>query len=396
MLLAKALLCIAALVLVQPAASIQVRNNATNGWIDRRDKHAQFMFEIQSINGSIVLAYADNTQAAKDADELALLYGGRSGIDFRKGNRHINLTNEVWISPLRGYLLLLRAPGPTQPPSAFVNAGRVNFDCNDGCCSREFSNDNAFKCTPGGRQCTGIGRSGGGKKGDWAYCSQNSECSNGCCSREFSGDNALKCTPGGRQGGGSGGGNTAGGQLRITVGRNRIWIGACEGHQIVGDLWSVCDAGGCQVDERQHNCNWVPSASITVTSGLVIKYKAEAHFNGYDGRDGVVSTLMDQVLKADSNRDSQSYWPWYSSDCVNGDWYQAWNHWVTDYAQIDTWNAQGGYADWMQVNLWGPDRKNVGCTIANALGSILASIPNPTAKATGGLLKIVALVGCSG
>ncbi|KAJ3127063.1 hypothetical protein HK098_006860 [Nowakowskiella sp. JEL0407] len=35
------------------------------------------------------------------------------------------------------------------------------------------------------------------QKGDWEYCTTSQECDNGCCSKEFSDDGKLKCTPGG-------------------------------------------------------------------------------------------------------------------------------------------------------------------------------------------------------
>lgn len=36
-----------------------------------------------------------------------------------------------------------------------------------------------------------------GGKGDWEFCSSSSECDNGCCSSQYSNDGKTKCTPGG-------------------------------------------------------------------------------------------------------------------------------------------------------------------------------------------------------
>src|SRR5688500_15702376 len=42
----------------------------------------------------------------------------------------------------------------------------------------------------------------GGNLGDWAFCTTDSECINGCCSKEYSDDGKYKCTPGSGQCGG--------------------------------------------------------------------------------------------------------------------------------------------------------------------------------------------------
>ena len=67
----------------------------------------------------------------------------------------------------------------------------VNEECASGCCSNEWSDDNKYKCTPGGSRCTG------NRLDDWVFCTQNSDCANGCCSKQWSDDGQHKCTPGG-------------------------------------------------------------------------------------------------------------------------------------------------------------------------------------------------------
>ena len=67
----------------------------------------------------------------------------------------------------------------------------VNEECTSGCCSKEWSDDKKYKCTPGGSQCTG------NRLADWVFCTQNSDCANGCCSKQWSDDGRYKCTPGG-------------------------------------------------------------------------------------------------------------------------------------------------------------------------------------------------------
>jgi len=61
--------------------------------------------------------------------------------------------------------------------------------CDDGCCSKEDSNDGQYKCTPSGCQCIGA------KIGEWDFCSKSCQCSNNCCSKQYSSDGKLKCTP---------------------------------------------------------------------------------------------------------------------------------------------------------------------------------------------------------
>jgi len=39
----------------------------------------------------------------------------------------------------------------------------------------------------------------GGKKGNWEFCSASSECQCGCCSKQYSDDGRYKCTPGSTQ-----------------------------------------------------------------------------------------------------------------------------------------------------------------------------------------------------
>ena len=67
----------------------------------------------------------------------------------------------------------------------------VNAECASGCCSNELSDDEKYKCTPGGSKCTG------NLLPDWTFCTQSSECTNGCCSKQYSDDGRYKCTPGG-------------------------------------------------------------------------------------------------------------------------------------------------------------------------------------------------------
>ncbi|PRP84963.1 hypothetical protein PROFUN_07348 [Planoprotostelium fungivorum] len=86
-------------------------------------------------------------------------------------------------------------------------------ECNNGCCSSQYSGDGKTKCTPGGSNCVSGGGGGGGhgSKSDWSMCSSDSECQNGCCSKQYSNDGQFKCTPGASQCGGGGGGNNNGG-----------------------------------------------------------------------------------------------------------------------------------------------------------------------------------------
>ncbi|TPX38206.1 hypothetical protein SmJEL517_g00366 [Synchytrium microbalum] len=54
--------------------------------------------------------------------------------------------------------------------------------CANNCCSKEYSNDGNYKCTPGGTKCLSVAL-----YNDWSYCNVSSTCSSGCCSSQYSG-----------------------------------------------------------------------------------------------------------------------------------------------------------------------------------------------------------------
>lgn len=66
----------------------------------------------------------------------------------------------------------------------FCSAGS---ECANSCCSKKYSDDGRYNCTPGG--CTNLV--------EWEFCAANSQCANKCCSSKYSDDGKLKCTPGG-------------------------------------------------------------------------------------------------------------------------------------------------------------------------------------------------------
>ncbi|KAJ3122327.1 hypothetical protein HK098_002950 [Nowakowskiella sp. JEL0407] len=87
-----------------------------------------------------------------------------------------------------------------------------NSECANKCCSKEYSGDGKFKCTPNGSRCTGTqapvtktikysaspaaATSLPMNLGEWQFCSSSKQCLNKCCSKEYSGDGKYKCTPG--------------------------------------------------------------------------------------------------------------------------------------------------------------------------------------------------------
>jgi len=90
-------------------------------------------------------------------------------------------------------------PVPTTSPAPSPTGGLGEWEfcddslqCANGCCSKEFSGDGKYKCTPNGKKCKK-----NATKGEWEFCSSSSECLNHCCSKEYSGDKKYKCTPGG-------------------------------------------------------------------------------------------------------------------------------------------------------------------------------------------------------
>ncbi|KAL3765985.1 hypothetical protein ACHAWU_002700 [Discostella pseudostelligera] len=81
--------------------------------------------------------------------------------------------------------------------------------CSNGCCSSYNSDDGFYTCTvvEGGNLATGICIDGSkseagnsaideyGTRGDWQACHDSLQCSNGCCSKSYSDDRMYKCTP---------------------------------------------------------------------------------------------------------------------------------------------------------------------------------------------------------
>ncbi|KAJ3123541.1 hypothetical protein HK098_001844 [Nowakowskiella sp. JEL0407] len=99
---------------------------------------------------------------------------------------------------------------PLTSPSSVTNLGEWEFcssskQCANKCCSKEYSGDGKFKCTPSGTQClvdpiTSITSSSptppsSSNLGLWDFCSKSSQCTNRCCSNVYSGDGKFKCTP---------------------------------------------------------------------------------------------------------------------------------------------------------------------------------------------------------
>ncbi|KAJ3128044.1 hypothetical protein HK098_005256 [Nowakowskiella sp. JEL0407] len=99
---------------------------------------------------------------------------------------------------------------PSPPPKLLNdwNFCTNSTQCKNACCSKEFSDDGKYKCTPGGTHCNDIidlnqtttviiPTASPGIIGDWNFCQLSSECVSNCCSNEYSDDGKFKCTPGG-------------------------------------------------------------------------------------------------------------------------------------------------------------------------------------------------------
>jgi len=107
--------------------------------------------------------------------------------------------NNITITAPPTYNTQSPVPTPTtnEPQPTSGGKGKWEFctqssECANGCCSKEYSGDGQFKCTPGGTQCKKLAT-----KGNWEFCSSSAECLNGCCSNQYSGDGKNKCTPDG-------------------------------------------------------------------------------------------------------------------------------------------------------------------------------------------------------
>ncbi|PRP85516.1 hypothetical protein PROFUN_06748 [Planoprotostelium fungivorum] len=98
-------------------------------------------------------------------------------------------------------------PVPTESPSPdpipTESGGKQEWEmcsdsseCANHCCSKQYSGDGLYKCTPNSDQCIS---SNSGSKGLWEMCSASSECANHCCSKQYSGDGQYKCTPDSQQ-----------------------------------------------------------------------------------------------------------------------------------------------------------------------------------------------------
>ena len=100
------------------------------------------------------------------------------------------------------------------PPAVGNTKGDWEFcyhsdECRNSCCSRLYSDDRKYKCTPVGGFKPDQGCVYGHKCwmthsahcvfnrwiGNWQFCKRSSECNNGCCSSRYSHDGNLKCTP---------------------------------------------------------------------------------------------------------------------------------------------------------------------------------------------------------
>jgi hypothetical protein len=71
--------------------------------------------------------------------------------------------------------------------------------CSNGCCSKKYS-EGQYKCTPLEEgfvpEDNGCVSDGGGESlGDWTVCTSSDQCRNGCCSKQYSNDGQYKCTP---------------------------------------------------------------------------------------------------------------------------------------------------------------------------------------------------------
>ncbi|KAJ3122324.1 hypothetical protein HK098_002947 [Nowakowskiella sp. JEL0407] len=103
------------------------------------------------------------------------------------------------------------APSPSPVLKGEWEFCTSNSECANKCCSKEYSGDGKFKCTPYGSQCTGIKTTTTKtitslvspaaspipmNLGEWQFCSSSKQCLNKCCSKEYSGDGKYKCTTG--------------------------------------------------------------------------------------------------------------------------------------------------------------------------------------------------------
>ncbi|KAJ1567353.1 hypothetical protein HK096_010159, partial [Nowakowskiella sp. JEL0078] len=84
----------------------------------------------------------------------------------------------------------------------------VSSQCANKCCSKQYSGDGKLKCTPFGTICvTGTTLTSRTTTktlkpiptllADWEFCSSSSDCLDKCCSKQYSNDGRYKCTPGG-------------------------------------------------------------------------------------------------------------------------------------------------------------------------------------------------------
>ncbi|KAJ1547790.1 hypothetical protein HK096_011325 [Nowakowskiella sp. JEL0078] len=114
---------------------------------------------------------------------------------------------------------IIASPSSSPTKLSDWNFCTSNNQCINNCCSKEYSGDGKFKCTPFGKLCTGETSVSTTKASttktssttskvststalatnlsDWQFCSKNSQCVNKCCSKQYSNDGNYKCTPGG-------------------------------------------------------------------------------------------------------------------------------------------------------------------------------------------------------
>lgn len=87
------------------------------------------------------------------------------------------------------------------PPSSLLTNSALcehSYNCASNCCTNTVAGtDGRLRCADYSSAPSCNAPSADTGLADWDFCAVSSQCNDGCCSKEFSNDNKFKCTPGG-------------------------------------------------------------------------------------------------------------------------------------------------------------------------------------------------------
>ncbi|KAJ3123131.1 hypothetical protein HK098_002174 [Nowakowskiella sp. JEL0407] len=194
-------------------SSIQGRETRFNNFVFKSNCSAQTSTTTIETTSS-----SPATTLVKTTDSTSLSTTSTSTTTTRTTTIFVSTTTTTTIPAAANQLTSTTTKSTVRPSPSPALKGvwefcSANSECANGCCSKEYSDDKKFKCTPNGQQCTGIKplaitTTTTVKKSpspaavallkEWQFCTSSKQCLNKCCSKQYSNDGKYKCTPGSR------------------------------------------------------------------------------------------------------------------------------------------------------------------------------------------------------